>query len=251
MPTALIADDESLLREHLRELLGQVWPDLTIVAEATNGLEASELLALHRPDVAFLDIKMPGLSGIEVAKRLMGSTRVVFATAYDQFAVQAFEAQAADYLLKPINGQRLGQTVLRLQAALAAAQPAPDLRALLTALTQQSVPTRPQFLQWIRASRADVTFQIAVDEVLYFQSDDKYTCVVTATGEHLIRTPLTELMLQLDPDRFWQIHRSTVVQAKSVASARREGDGRLWVSIRGHEKPLAVSRAYQHMFKQM
>ncbi|MCA0174949.1 MAG: LytTR family DNA-binding domain-containing protein [Proteobacteria bacterium] len=250
MTTALIADDEPHLRAHLRELLAEVWPELRVVAECENGLQAAERIAALAPDVAFLDIKMPGLTGLEVAQGIEGTTRVVFVTAYDSYAVQAFERAAVDYLLKPTSAERLARAVARVQAALA--QPRDDgaLAALLAQLTQAQGATKPTPLRWIRASRGDTTYQIAVEEVLYFQSDDKYTLVITREGEHLIRTSLAELAQQLPPEQFWQVHRSTVVGVAHVASTRREGD-RMTLHVKGHERPLAVSRAYQHLFKQM
>ena len=257
MPTALLADDEALLREDLRDKLAALWPELTIVAEAANGLEAEAMIAQCQPDIAFLDIKMPGQTGIEVAQKTKGNTRVVFVTAYDQYAVQAFENEATDYLLKPITRDRLTQTVARLKTALAQSAPLPDMSHLLNLLsraasgaTQAGAPTK-QPMRWIRASRGDVTYQISVDEVLFFQSDDKYTIVNTANGEHVIRMPLSELLESLDGEQFWQVHRSTVVNVRFITSSKRDGDGHVSLAIKGHPKALPVSRAYQHLFKQM
>jgi DNA-binding LytR/AlgR family response regulator len=250
--TAIIADDEALLREDLRHKLAALWPELNIVAEAANGLQASELIEKYQPDVVFLDIKMPGRTGIEVAQGIEAATRVVFATAYDQFAVQAFEQQALDYLLKPVTSERLAQTVARLKTALAASQSPPDLRALLQSLAAQHAPPAAAHLQWIRASRGQAVHQVAVDEVLFFQSDDKYTTVLTESGqEHLIRTALSELVTQLDGQKFWQIHRSTVVAARRISHTQRDDQGRLLLWIKGHDKALVVSRAYQGLFRQM
>ncbi|MCZ2134371.1 MAG: LytTR family DNA-binding domain-containing protein [Burkholderiales bacterium] len=258
-PTALIADDESLLREDLRDKLAALWPELHLVAEASNGNEAAALIAEHAPDIAFLDIKMPGLSGIEVAQGIETDTRVVFVTAFDQFAVDAFEREAVDYLLKPVTRERLAQTVARLRAALAqppASAPAPELAQLLDLLARAGGGAATAAgartpLRWIRASRGDTTYQIAVDEVLYFQSDDKYTIVYTANGEHVIRMPLAELVAALDGEHFWQVHRGTIVNVRNVLSSKRDGDGRVWLNVRGVAKPLTVSRAYQHRFRQM
>lgn len=250
-PTAIIADDEALLRQHLRSKLAQLWPELHIVGEAANGLQASALIDEFEPTVAFLDIKMPGRSGIEVAQGIACATRVVFATAFDQFAVQAFERQALDYLLKPISAQRLAQTVVRLQAAWQAASPPPDLSQLLSLLARAGAPPISRYLAWIRASRGDTVYQVAVEEVRYFQSDDKYTVVHTAQGEHLIRTPLAELLAQLDPAIFWQVHRGTVVNARCVQSATRDEAGRMVLKLQGHPGGIAVSRVYQSLFKQM
>lgn len=263
MTTALIADDESLLRDDLRDKLAALWPDLNVVAEATNGNEAAALIATHEPDIAFLDIKMPGQTGIEVAQGIETGTRVVFVTAYDQYAVDAFEREAIDYLLKPVTRDRLAHTMTRLKYALAQhasqSSPAPtqELAHILNLLSRAgagaavagSAPKAP--LRWIRASRGDTTYQIAVDEVLYFQSDDKYTIVYTPNGEHLIRMPLAELLASLDAEYFWQVHRGTIVNIRNVQSSKRDGDGRVSLNIKGVAKPVTVSRAYQHLFKQM
>ena len=254
MTTALIADDESLLREDLRDKLAALWPDLQIVAVASNGNEAAQMIGENEPDIAFLDIKMPGQTGIEVAQGIEAATRVVFVTAYDQYAVKAFENEAIDYLLKPVTVDRLRQTVSRLTAAFAQSTPAPDLSQILSLLSRAASTTggaAPQKLRWIRASRGDVTYQISVDEVLYFQSDDKYTIVNTVNGEHVIRMPLAELLQSLDGEQFWQVHRGTVINIRCVTSSKRDGDGRVRLNVKGVLKPLPVSRAYQHLFKQM
>jgi DNA-binding LytR/AlgR family response regulator len=256
MTTALLADDEPLLRERLRELLQKLWPELTIIAEAKNGNEAAKLIAEHAPDIAFLDIKMPGQTGIEVAQGIETNTRVVFVTAYDEFAVQAFEREAIDYVMKPANEARLAQTIARVKNALATKENPPEIAALLNLLSQSRGATVTNAetkapLRWIRASRGDTTYQIAVDEVLFFQSDDKYTVVNTANGEHLIRMALAELLESLNAEQFWQVHRGTVVNINCVASSKRDGDGRVTLNLRGWEKPVAVSRAYSHLFKQM
>jgi DNA-binding LytR/AlgR family response regulator len=253
MTTALIADDEPLLREHLREKLAALWPELAIVGEAGNGQEAAELIARFAPDIAFLDIKMPGQTGIEVAQGIETATRVVFVTAFDQYAVDAFENEAVDYVLKPVADARLAQTVARLRKSLADRAPAPDIAQLLNLLSRarEHGAGDGSTLRWIRANRGETTYQIAVDEVMFFQSDDKYTVVQSANGEHLISKPLSELVRLLDGEHFWQIHRGTVVNVRFVSSTRREGDGRMSVNLKGHDKPLAVSRAYHHLFRQM
>jgi DNA-binding LytR/AlgR family response regulator len=251
MTTALIADDEPLLREHLREKLAALWPELVIAGEAANGNEAAELIATLKPDIAFLDIKMPGQTGIEVAQGIETDTRVVFVTAFDQYAVDAFNSEAIDYVLKPVADARLAQTVARLQKSLAEHAPVPDIAKLLNLLTCSREGESGERLRWIRANRGEVTYQIAVDEVMFFQSDDKYTVVQTANGEHLISKPLAELVRGLDPEHFWQIHRGTVVNVRCIASTRRDGDGRMTVSLKNHARPLQVSRSYQHLFKQM
>jgi DNA-binding LytR/AlgR family response regulator len=258
MTTALIADDEPLLRERLRDLLQTLWPELHIVAEAANGNQASKMIAEHAPEIAFLDIKMPGQTGIEVAQGIETNTRVVFVTAYDEFAVQAFEREAIDYVMKPVNEARLAQTVARVKGSLATQENPPEIAALLNLLAQSRerdspalIGTQTPRLRWIRASRGDTTYQIAVDEVLFFQSDDKYTVVNTANGEHLIRMALSELIDSLDPEQFWQVHRGTVVNINYVNSSKRDGDGRVTLNVRGSDRPVSVSRAYSHLFKQM
>ncbi len=255
MPTALIADDEPPLVRALQALLAKAWPDLQIVATARNGIEAAELIERHTPDLAFLDIQMPGLTGLEVAQGIEGHTRVVFVTAYDEYAVKAFEQEALDYVLKPVSEARLQMTVERLQRALAA--PVADDSALLGAL-QRLLPaarapnaTPPERLRWVRAGNGDVMHQVDVNEVLFFRADDKYSCVQTASAEHLIRTPIAELAAQLDPAQFVQIHRSTIVNLAHLAGTRRDEASRLFVRLRGHAGELPVSRAYVHLFKAM
>ncbi|MBP8296332.1 MAG: response regulator transcription factor [Burkholderiales bacterium] len=252
MTTALLADDEPLLREHLREKLAALWPELTIVAEAGNGNEAAEMIGRLAPDIAFLDIKMPGQTGIEVAQGIETETRVVFVTAFDQYAVDAFASEAVDYVLKPVADARLAQTVTRLRKALSEKSPAPNMAQLMKLLSQaRAGESGGNVLRWIRANRGDTTYQIAVDEVLFFQSADKYTVVQTANGEHLILKPLAELLRVLDAQYFWQIHRGIIVNVRFVVSTRREEDGRMSVKLQGHDKPLPVSRTYHHLFKHM
>ena len=253
MTTALIADDEPLLRLYLREKLSMAWPELVIVDEAENGNDASVKIAQVKPDVAFLDIKMPGQTGIEVAQGIETDTRVVFVTAYEQFAVRAFESGALDYLLKPVTDARLSQTVARLKASIAQQLPLPDMSQILNLLARAHGEngSATDRLRWIRANRGDTTYQIAVDEVLFFQSADKYTLVVTANGEHVISKTLSDLVQVLDAEHFWQIHRSTVVNARCVTSTKRDGEGRMTLHLKGFGKPLAVSRAYQPLFRQM
>lgn len=260
MSTCLIADDEPHLARALAAELGRLWPALQIVHTARNGVEAAERIAALQPDVAFLDIQMPGLTGLEVAQGIEGRTRVVFVTAYDEYAVQAFENEALDYVLKPVSAERLQRTVERVQRALAA--PAggeaggEDSQRLLAAL-QRLMPgaatggSAPPRLRWVRASAGDITHQVAVEDVLFFRADDKYTCVHTATAEHLIRTSITELTQQLDPEQFVQVHRSTVVNLAFLAGTRRDETSRLFLRIKGHAHELPVSRAYVHLFKAM
>ena len=258
MPTALIADDEPHLLNALQAQLALAWPELQIAATARNGIEAAEGIAALQPDLAFLDIQMPGLTGLEVAQGIAGATRVVFVTAYDEYAVQAFEQEALDYVLKPVKAERLQRTVERIQRALAA--PADDASGdprLLAAL-QRLMPaagglagTSPERLRWVRASRGELTQQVPVDEVLYFHADDKYTCVQTSGAEYLIRTPISELAAQLDPAQFWQVHRSTIVNLAHVEGTRRDEASRLFVRVRGQAQELPVSRAYVHLFRAM
>ncbi len=258
MTRALIADDEQHLAHYLRDQLLKLWPDLEIAAIARNGLEAAAKIAELQPDIAFLDIQMPGLTGLEVAAGIEGLTRVVFVTAYDEYALSAFDTAALDYVLKPVTAERLARTVERLRRALAPpagaspdAAPVDDdrLARALRAL-RPTAPAAPP-LRWIRASQGELTHQVPVAEVMFFHADDKYTCVRTARAEYLIRAPITELAAQLDPDQFWQIHRSTIVNLAHLAGTRRDDASRLFVRIAGWKDELPVSRAYVHLFKPM
>jgi DNA-binding LytR/AlgR family response regulator len=256
MTLALIADDEVHLANYLRDQLLKLWPELEIVAIARNGIEAAERIATLQPDVAFLDIQMPGLTGLEVAAGIEGLTRVVFVTAYDEYALTAFDAEALDYVLKPVSAERLARTVERLQRTLAPAgtsavdEPDEHLARALRLLQGAPAPAAAP-LRWIRASQGELTHQVDVDKVLYFHADDKYTCVHTAQAEYLIRTPITELAAQLDGERFWQVHRSTIVNLAHLAGTRRDDASRLFVRIQGRDAQLPVSRAYVHLFKPM
>jgi DNA-binding LytR/AlgR family response regulator len=250
MTLALIADDEPNLARHLQGELARLWPQLRFAPTARNGIEAAERIAALRPDLAFLDIQMPGLTGLEVAQGIEGATRVVFVTAYDQYAVQAFEQSAFDYLLKPVKTERLARTVDKLRAALAAPPDDTALAAVLQRLLPAPAPS-PERLRWVRASSGDLMHQIPIDEVLFFRADDKYTCVQTAAGEHLIRTPIVELAAQLDAQRFVQVHRSTLVNLDHLAGTRRDEASRLFLRIRGFAGELPVSRAYVQLFKAM
>lgn len=255
---ALIADDELHLAEYLRERLQELWPELEILPLAGNGPEALRVLEEEEPDFAFLDIRMPGLTGLEVAQRARGVARFVFVTAYDQYAIEAFEAEAVDYLLKPVTVARLTQTVMRLRRQLAEVPPAPDqtssvlgrLAALLPELSGAGgMP--PGFLRWVRAAVGNQVRLVSIDEVCYFQSSDKYTSVFTADAELLIRTPLKDLLGQLDPERFWQVHRGTVVQVSHVAGTTRDFRARVVLKLKSRQETLVVSRAYLHLFRQM
>jgi DNA-binding LytR/AlgR family response regulator len=245
--TAIVAEDEATLRQQLVEQLGQLWPELTIVGEAPDGITALRLLGEHRPDILFLDIQMPGATGLEVARQVNGRSRVVFVTAYDQHAVAAFEQGAIDYVLKPISAARLFTTVTRLKERLGA--PPPKVDAVLPAVTAAAAAKNT--LRWINASVGPNVKLITVDEIAYFQADNKYTRVVTAEGEALIRKPLKELVDELDPNQFWQIHRSTVVNVSRVAGVTRDFRGRMLVKLKDRNDTLQVSDSYTHLFRQM
>ncbi|MDQ3206739.1 MAG: LytTR family DNA-binding domain-containing protein [Pseudomonadota bacterium] len=252
--TCIVAEDESLLRQGLVDQLAEAWPQLQILAACEDGASALEALAEHRPDVAFLDIRMPGLTGLEVAAaaaEVSPATRIVFVTAYNQYAVDAFERGAVDYLLKPIAPARLAATVERLRAQSVQHDPA-ELRALLERLGKslpREVGAEP--LTWITASAGRETRLILVDDVAYFRADNKYTTVVTADGEALLRTPIRELLGMLDPACFRQIHRSTIVNLKAVAAIVRDDSGRGTVRLRSRAETLPVSAPYMALFRHM
>lgn len=243
-----------------------MWPELRVVARAANGLDALRLIDEEAPDVVFLDIRMPGMTGLDVAARLLEAPtppHIVFVTAFEQYAVEAFEHSAVDYLLKPASLERLTKTVAKLKAALrarreaspAAGVTAAALQALLAQLgggaaVAAAAPVAAP-LQWIRASQGEQTRLISIDEVIYFQSNDKYTSVVLADGESLIRTPISKLREQLDERQFWQIHRSVIVAARHVAGTRQDFRGRLMVQLKGRDEQLVVSRNYVDLFRQM
>jgi len=246
--TALIADDEEAPREQLRAALARLWPELDIVAASTNGVEAWDDCLAHEPAVAFLDIRMPGLTGLEVARRLSALAApplIVFVTAFDDHALAAFDAGAIDYVLKPVDDERLGQALKRLRTRLA--QPASDTTALQR-LLQGLVPARPA-LRPIQASVGREVQLIPPEDIVYFESDQRYTRVVHHGGDALIRTPLRELLTQLDPEQFWQIHRSVVVNSRCIAKAIRIDEGTMVVTLRGREEKLPVSRQFQALFK--
>lgn len=243
MSTVLIADDEPRLADDLARRLKRCWRDANIVAVVDNGLRAAKEIARLNPDYAFLDIRMPGLSGLEVAARAAG-TRIVFVTAYEEYAVAAFDASAVDYLLKPVSDTRLAQCVLKLQQT---SPPQVDLAALIKTLDQ---PTAAH-LAWLHTGAGNTTRVLAVAEVLYFQAADKYTDVVTATERHVIRTSLRELVERLDPEQFAQIHRGTIVNLSAIERLERDVLGRTSIHLKGHSKVLQVSRAYQRRFRQM
>jgi DNA-binding LytR/AlgR family response regulator len=255
--TAMIADDEAPMRDLLRARLASVWPELRIVAEAANGIEAVELGEQHRPDIAFLDIRMPGMSGIEAARQLYRRSHIVFATAYDQYALDAFEQGALDYLLKPVSAERLATTCARLRSRMKAPSPAqPDIGqqlARLTSLLENKGSAQPQtgYLRWIQAQVGSSLRMVSTREVLFFQSDEKYTRVQTATAEFLIRKTLKELAEELDPDEFWRIHRSTLVRVDAIGEVARDLRGRHMLRLRGHPFELEVSRNHTYLFQQM
>jgi DNA-binding LytR/AlgR family response regulator len=260
--TAMIADDEAPMRDLLRARLAAVWPELRIVAEAANGVEAVALGEQHQPDIAFLDIRMPGLNGIEAARRLYQRSHIVFATAYDQYALDAFEQGALDYLLKPVSAERLATTCARVQAQIKARTKAPipsqpDIGQQLAKLTSllenkgQEKPKTGSYLRWIQAQVGASLRMVSTREVLFFQSDEKYTRVQTASAEFLIRKTLKELAEELDPDEFWRIHRSTLVRVDAIGEVARDLRGRHMLRLRGHPFELEVSRNHTYLFQQM
>jgi DNA-binding LytR/AlgR family response regulator len=249
MPTAIIADDEELPRSELRRLLADAWPQLAIVAECEHGADALQAIVQLEPDVAFLDIRMPGLSGLDVARVSARRCRVVFVSAYDEHAFDAFEAGAIDYLRKPVARARLETTCARLRER--AGQPLPDLGALMTELDRRLRPPQVQRIRWISASSGDAIRIIPIDDVLYFQSDDKYTRVVSGADEALVRTSLKELVEGLDPEQFWQIHRNTVVRAAAIGRIRRDELGKITIALKDRPELLKASQAYAWRFKPM
>jgi DNA-binding LytR/AlgR family response regulator len=254
---AVIADDERLMRDQLRARLAEVWPDLQIVAEARNGEEAVAAVAEHQPDLVFLDIRMPGKTGVEAAREIGDACHVVFITAYSEYAVEAFEQGAVDYVLKPAERDRLELTVARLKRRMGS-RPA-DISGLLERLAEkldaQAAPIPAggsrQYLQWIQASMGQQIRMIPVADVLFFTSDEKYTRVQAESYEALIRKPIKELVEELDPEQFWQIHRATIVNVKAINGITRDFRGRQLVQLKNHPEKLEVSRNYTHLFKQM
>jgi DNA-binding LytR/AlgR family response regulator len=246
---AIIADDEPLLRAQLRARLAKLWPELSIVAEMADGRPTEELLAAHQPDLFFLDIHMPGVDGLEAARAIAGRAHVVFVTAFDEHAVEAFERGAIDYVLKPFNEQRLAVTVERLKERLKEA-PA-GIEALVESLAERLAPGGNGHLKWIKAAVGNNVRLIPVETIAYFQSDEKYTRVVTCDGEALIRKPIKELLDELDPDRFWQIHRATIVNVDAIAGVKRGLKDQGELTLKDRRETLVVSRAFTHLFKQM
>ena len=246
MPTALIAEDEPMLRAQLKSRLAEAWPELAIIAEAANGADALAMVEAHQPDIVFLDIRMPVKSGIEVARALEGRCHAVFVTAYDEYAVAAFDEGAVDYLLKPVSPERIAKVVARLKSRLASAPL--DLSAVLARLAARE---GGGFLKWIRASLGATMKLIDVDDVLYFQAEDKYTKVVTAAGDAHIKKPIKELFEELDPETFWQIHRATIVNLRAIAKIERDWRDQPVISLRDRAEKLTVSRTFAHRFKAM
>jgi DNA-binding LytR/AlgR family response regulator len=255
-PTALIADDEPLLRDALRRLLVQAWPELKVVAQARNGREAIELFETHRPDVCFLDVQMPGITGIEAARHIGRRAHLVFVTAYDQYAVQAFSQGVLDYLVKPVEPSRLAETVERVQERLRSSQPALNTDALLQQLAASLQPNAAtSTLKWIRASVGQTVRLIPVEDVDFLRSEEKYTLVAWRDDggqarDAVIRTSLKELIAQLDPAHFVQVHRSVVVNLRAISHVTR-GNETADIHLKGRDDVLPVSRSYLHLFRQM
>jgi len=248
-PRAIIAEDEANLREELRETLASMWPELEICAEAKDGREALRALQAHRPDMIFLDIQMPGATGLEVARQASGRCHVVFVTAYDNYAVRAFEQGAVDYVMKPLSAARIAQSVRRLRERLNSAPP--DIEGLLEKIAGRLDGKKREYLRWIAASQGGETRLVTMDEIVYFRSDNKYTLVATADKEALIRISIKELAEQVDPGVFWQIHRGTIVNVSYIAGVTRDIRGHMALRLKKRSETLPVSDSYTHLFKQM
>ena len=250
VPTVLIADDEPALRAEIERLLADTWPELNIAASVGDGAAALDAIRRSTPDIAFLDIRMPPPSGLEVARRVGADTAVVFVTAYDTHAVEAFERAAVDYLLKPVTGPRLEETVSRLKRWLAGGRRGgPDQRTLESLIRR--LADAPAYLHWLRVGQGEQVQIVAVDDVCFFRSDRKYTAAVTRDREHLVRTSIAELATRLDPERFWRIHRGGIVNVAAIAAARRDLRGRYRLTLKGRPEVLWVSAAYGHLFRRM
>ncbi len=247
--TAIIAEDELPQRRELRAMLAELWPELDILAECDDGLSALQALEDHQPEVAFLDIRMPGVSGLEVARAAGTRCQVIFITAYEEYALRAFDEGAVDYLQKPVARERLGRAVARTRARLSSGSPV-DMAALLDLVQSRLVPTG-RSIKWITASVGNSTKMYSIDDVLFFQAQDKYTRVVTADSEGHIRTPLKELLAALDSESFWQVHRSAIVRVGAIRAVEKCEDGKLRLTIRGHPEILPVSSAFQYRFRGM
>ena len=251
-PSAVVADDERLMREQIIARLKEAWPELSIVGEASNGNEAIALVQSEEPDIVFLDIRMPGMDGIQAAQALAGRVHVVFVTAHDQYAISAFEHGAVDYLLKPPDAERVAVTCQRLRARLKQEpDPMNDLLAQLSQRLGTSGLKPREYMRWVQASVGANIRMIPTSDILFFRAEDKYTRVQTERFEALIRKPIKELIDELDPDEFWQIHRSTVVRVDAVEQVSRDFRGRQIVHVKGSAEKLEVSRTFNHLFKQM
>jgi DNA-binding LytR/AlgR family response regulator len=249
-PTAIIAEDELPQRQELRALLAELWPELNVVAECEDGLNALEALEHHRPQVAFLDIRMPGVSGLEVARAAGMQCHVVFITAYEEYALRAFDEGAIDYLLKPVVRERLSRAIERTRSRLASGSPV-DMTALIDMVQARLGAGGKQGIKWITASVGNSVKMFSIDEVLFFQAQDKYTRVVTTESEGHIRTPLKELATALDSETFWQVHRSVIVRVGAIRAVEKGDDGKLQLTVRGREDVLPVSSTFQHRFRGM
>ena len=246
---AIIADDEPALREHLKRILHKLWPELELCGEAGHGTAALELIRQQQPDIAFLDIRMPGLSGMDVAARIDAACRIVFITAYDHYAVQAFEHHAVDYLLKPVTEERLQETILRLKQPFEGKMS--DFKGLIQQISASLSDASRQSLQWLRVQHGDAVALIHADDVVYFKAEDKYTIVRTRQGEHVIRTSLRALEEKLDHGHFWRIHRNAIVNVHWIEKVDRHFGGKLTIRLKQVSDALVVSRSFAHLFQQM
>ena len=251
--SAIIADDEAPIRLHLKRTLARLWPELDIVSLAEDGEDAIEKIRRYEPDIAFIDIKMPVYNGLQVAEKVSGSCCVVFITAYDEYAVEAFENEALDYVLKPVDEERLNKTIARLKNRLCDEQHTPyDMQSILDVISAARTQNEPAaYLRWIKTSKQGDTLLISVDDILYFSAGDKYTSVVTRDHEYLIKKSIKNLELELDPNVFWRVHRSTIVNVNCIAVANKMLNGRYTLSLKGSDSSLTVSRNYSYKFKQM
>jgi DNA-binding LytR/AlgR family response regulator len=249
-PTAIIAEDETPQRQELRALLAELWPELSVVAECEDGLTALEALEQHRPQIAFLDIRMPGVSGLEVARAAGTHCQVIFITAYEEYALRAFDEGAVDYLLKPVERERLRRAIERARSRLEGG-PQVDMAALIDMVQARLSADGKPGIKWITVSVGNSVKMYSIDEVLFFQAQDKYTRVVTADSEGHIRTPLKELLPSLESETFWQVHRSVIVRVGAIRAVEKGQDGKLLLTVRGRPDVLPVSSSFQHRFRGM
>jgi DNA-binding LytR/AlgR family response regulator len=247
---ALVADDEPKLAEYLAGRLAELWPELELCGIAVNGNDAIEKINNEKPDLVFLDIKMPGMSGLEVARKMTCPSLVIFVTAYHKYAINAFEEEAVDYLLKPVSDERLLHTITRIKNRLGGTRSRQDLNALLSKLAQ-TLESKGSYVRYLRATFGKVVRLISVEDVLFIRARSKYTFVVTADGEFLMRLSLSELIKLLDPAQFWQIHRSVIVNASKVVAVNQAGREAYFLTVRDSKEHLPVSRPFVHLFKQM